>query len=139
MRITLVLCDRCRVELPERKDPFALALEASYMPHGRRAFRPERHRVELCSGCRLAFAEWLGPRTILPHLVDPVEAPVDIPDPVADGAPPEPEVVAAVPATPLPGPTLQAAPPLAEPEPAATVIAGPRRKRGPAPGRPAEP
>lgn len=145
MRITLVLCDRCRAELPaEQKDPFALAVEASYMPQGRRAFRPERHRVELCAACRVAFAEWLGPKTVMPGLVYPGELPVaPAADEPWDGPAQEVEAVPMVPAAPLPGPSLEAAPPVAEPEPAATVIAGPRRKvpargNGPkaAPGEP---
>lgn len=118
MRLTLVLCDRCRSEMPvEQKTP-ELMLEAAYMPVGRRSFRGERHRLELCAACRGAFAQWLGPAATPAGLTA-----TDMPA----GPPLEAGTGEGDPAGP------SAVPPAALPEgPVATVLAGPRRKRVPA-------
>lgn len=62
MKVTIVVCDRCGKEMREqavedRKLDLKLRYESS--EDGWWPFK-ERANVELCPGCREAFADWLG-------------------------------------------------------------------------------
>lgn len=64
MQVTIVVCDRCGKEMRESEiEESKLDLTLKYDdPDG--PWRPfkKRSSVELCPGCREAFADWLGGR-----------------------------------------------------------------------------
>lgn len=64
MKVTIVVCDRCGREMREdRVEDKKLDLRLKYEDPDAE-WRPFKKRasVELCPGCREAFADWLGER-----------------------------------------------------------------------------
>lgn len=62
MKVTIVVCDRCGREMRESHvEDTKLDLKLKYEDPdaGWRPFK-KRASVELCPGCREAFADWLG-------------------------------------------------------------------------------